>query len=549
MVNGVNTSVPTRVICERVVNVEEFRQIGIVQMFERLGWESVLDWCEDKTSRIYLSEVCEWLSTLKLVNKNESPSQWKLVGKTTRGNMTMSFETMNCIARFDSLGVQAYDYPSIEHFLDNHLNNNDAEQLLDIILPFNKGGELKRKQMSLEGKILQGISVENILARFGDRGGVRVSDCRVVHALLYGTPTLSWRHIVMMNTWATRESSQMRFIPYARLISAMIVQQNCLPAESLWVPKPVEEFNMAYMRKNWKIEVKFPGNKYVVTDDLGNKYEIRTSGAPPVEEEDEEMGDEEEEVEPSGAQRPRQQYMRPHREINADVAGFVTMRRVPSYKNFDRGQQELYDNVSACIGEGREYNRRRETWEGSHGSSMQEYWAAQEAHRERMNKFVEEQELFQVMQRSHMEQLAKMQEDEAARRRAWEEAAATRQQEERELNRRRWSAMYISQQMAINNAKVLHDQERHQRDYQAGLPYAEHSGWTNYPDLSHPQGPSDPTPHWPEAVGSSFIPIPYQPPPQGEQSPLDNYREMFEALTGYPYQPNPPMDPNERYQR
>ncbi|KAJ0469998.1 hypothetical protein HanIR_Chr14g0713951 [Helianthus annuus] len=83
MTNGVNTSVPTRVICERTVNVEEFRNIGIVQMFERLGWESVLDWCEDNTHRIYLSEVCEWLSTLKLVNKNESPSQWKLVGKTS----------------------------------------------------------------------------------------------------------------------------------------------------------------------------------------------------------------------------------------------------------------------------------------------------------------------------------------------------------------------------------------------------------------------------------------------------------------------------------
>ncbi|KAJ0892210.1 hypothetical protein HanPSC8_Chr09g0363201 [Helianthus annuus] len=355
-----------------------------------------------------------------------------------------------------------------------------------------------------------------------------------------------------MNTWATRESSQRRFIPYARLISAMLVQQNCLPLEALWVSKPVEEFTWGYMKKNWRIEVKFSGNRYVVTDDLGNKFEVRTSGAPPVQEEDVEMEEEEEEeedAEPSEAQRPRQRYMRPHREINAEVAGFVTRRRVPSYKNFDRGQQEIYDNVSACIGEGREYNQRREAWQGSYGASMQEYWDAQGAQRERMNKFMEEQELFQAMQRSHMEQLAKQQEDEAARRRAWEEAETARRQQEEELNRRRWSAMYVSQEMALNNAKVLHDQERHHRDYQAGLPYAEHSGWTNYSDLPYPQGPSDPTPHWPEAVGSSFVPIPYQPPPQGEQSPLDNYREMFEALTGYPYQPNPPMDPNERYQR
>ncbi|KAJ0745261.1 hypothetical protein HanPI659440_Chr10g0396821 [Helianthus annuus] len=396
--------------------------------------------------------------------------------------MTMSFETMNCIARFDSLGVQAYDYPTIEQFLDNHMKNDDPAQMIAAILPYSDRGEAKRSQMAIEGKILQGISVENILVRFGDRGGVRASDCRVVHSLLYEIPTLSWRHIVMMNTWATRESSQRRFIPYARLISAMIVQQNCLPPESLWVAKPLEEINKASMKKNWKIDIKLSGNNR--KRGKMKRWVMK-----------------QEEAEPSGPQRPRQRYMRPHREINADVAGFVTMRRVPSYKNFDRGQQEIYDNVSACIGEGREYNRRWEAWEESQGPSTQEYWTVQAAYRERMNKFVEEQQLFQAMQRSHMEQLAKMQEDEAARRRAWKEAEATRQNEARELERRHWNALYVSQQMAINNAKVLHDQDRHQRDYQAGLPYAEHSGWTNYPDLPHPQGLSDTTPHWPEAVG------------------------------------------------
>ncbi|KAJ0716515.1 hypothetical protein HanPI659440_Chr13g0513601 [Helianthus annuus] len=83
MVNNVNTSVSEKIICERVVNVEEFKQIGIVQMFERQGWERVLNWCEDNTSRIYLAEVCEWLSTLRLMNKDGPPAQWKLVGKTS----------------------------------------------------------------------------------------------------------------------------------------------------------------------------------------------------------------------------------------------------------------------------------------------------------------------------------------------------------------------------------------------------------------------------------------------------------------------------------
>ncbi|MFS7956517.1 hypothetical protein Hanom_Chr07g00655521 [Helianthus anomalus] len=52
---------------------------------------------------------------------------------------------------------------------------------------------------------------------------MRASDGRVIHALVYGTPTLSWRHIIMMNTWLTRESYHRRMIPYARLISEMIL--------------------------------------------------------------------------------------------------------------------------------------------------------------------------------------------------------------------------------------------------------------------------------------------------------------------------------------
>ncbi|MFS7994704.1 hypothetical protein Hanom_Chr12g01109181 [Helianthus anomalus] len=125
------------------------------------------------------------------MNKDSPPAQWKLVGKTSRGPMKMSFETINCIARFDSLGVKAYDYPTMQQFPDNHMNEGDPDQMTAVILPYSDGGEAKRVQMTLEGKILQGISLENVMVRFGDRGGVRASDCRVVHSLLYGTPTFS----------------------------------------------------------------------------------------------------------------------------------------------------------------------------------------------------------------------------------------------------------------------------------------------------------------------------------------------------------------------
>ncbi|MFS7953448.1 hypothetical protein Hanom_Chr07g00618731 [Helianthus anomalus] len=47
---------------------------------------------------------------------------------------------------------------------------------------------------------------------------------------------------------------------------------------------------------------------------------------------------------------------------------FVNQRQGPSYKDFNRGQQAVYDNVSAGIGEGREYEVRRKAWEEIHGT-------------------------------------------------------------------------------------------------------------------------------------------------------------------------------------
>ncbi|KAJ0530806.1 hypothetical protein HanOQP8_Chr10g0374841 [Helianthus annuus] len=142
----------------------------------------------------------------------------------------------------------------------------------------------------------------------------------------------------MVNTWFTRESSQRRFIPYIRLISAMILQPNCLPPESLWVSKPLEEINQAAMKKNWKIDVKLSGNKYELTDKLGHMYDFVNPEAQQGAGGDEEMFEAEDETEPPGPRGLKQRYMRPHRELNADVAGFVNIRRVPSYRKFNRGQ-------------------------------------------------------------------------------------------------------------------------------------------------------------------------------------------------------------------
>ncbi|KAM0043380.1 hypothetical protein Hdeb2414_s0010g00340601 [Helianthus debilis subsp. tardiflorus] len=155
-----------------------------------------------------------------------------------------------------------------------------------------------------------------------------------------------------------------KMIPYVRLISAMILQQNALPQESdLWVSKPIDQFNVTSMKRHWKIMVKLFGHLHTVEDEQGNNYNFSTAeeGA-----HDEEMVDEVDETEPAGPSRPRQRCRRPTREISAAVANFANRRRVPSYRDFNCGQQAVFDNVSAGIGEGREYEARRKNWEETH---------------------------------------------------------------------------------------------------------------------------------------------------------------------------------------
>ncbi|KAF5812430.1 hypothetical protein HanXRQr2_Chr04g0192511 [Helianthus annuus] len=193
-------------VCEILINAEEFRQIGITQKFERLGWERVLDWCEGATQRVYPKAVTEWLSTLRLENAEENPALWRLVGETAKGTMVMSFDTMNQIANL-TRWVKVFT--------------------TTIALVFS-GNRVLFKRI-----------------RLWDTGKLRAWDLRVLHSLLYGEPKLSWRHITIMNIWDTRNQFKQKVIPYVRLISAMIVQQNRSLDNSLWVVKPIDDIDFS----------------------------------------------------------------------------------------------------------------------------------------------------------------------------------------------------------------------------------------------------------------------------------------------------------------
>ncbi|MFS8002807.1 hypothetical protein Hanom_Chr13g01206451 [Helianthus anomalus] len=111
---------------------------------------------------------------------------------------------------------------------------------------------------------------------------------------------------MMMNTWDTRESCTRKMIPYVRLLNAMILQQNALPQVSLWVSKPIDQFNFASMKCHWKITIKVFGHLHTVEDEQGNNYIFPYPLAAQGGAHDEEMVDEEDETKLAGPRGPKQ---------------------------------------------------------------------------------------------------------------------------------------------------------------------------------------------------------------------------------------------------
>ncbi|KAJ0715437.1 hypothetical protein HanPI659440_Chr13g0501131 [Helianthus annuus] len=102
--------------------------------------------------------------------RDENPASWRLKGDTSKGTMAMSFQTMNQIENFDSLGEGSYSYYETRLFLEGHVVQPNPINLVDATLANYTSGQFNRIHLSVAGKILQNISLENILVRLGDRG-------------------------------------------------------------------------------------------------------------------------------------------------------------------------------------------------------------------------------------------------------------------------------------------------------------------------------------------------------------------------------------------
>ncbi|KAJ0805316.1 hypothetical protein HanPI659440_Chr02g0048531 [Helianthus annuus] len=156
-------------ICEREVREVEFGPFNVFARFRALGWEAALS-CYDKDNKnLFKDEIQEWMATLTC-NKYDKPSQMKLTGTVNGIDVEMSFNTLEKLARYDSLPACDYTIPSLDDFLlkpEAHPRWNDMLEAL--FLPGTFSGTLYRRYLKIEVKLLLTICILNVIPRRGDK--------------------------------------------------------------------------------------------------------------------------------------------------------------------------------------------------------------------------------------------------------------------------------------------------------------------------------------------------------------------------------------------
>ncbi|KAJ0508674.1 hypothetical protein HanIR_Chr11g0519911 [Helianthus annuus] len=160
-------------ICEREVREVELGQFGVFDKFRALGWESALKCFDKDKSNLFITEIQEWMATLKC-NTYEKPSQMKLVGEVHGVPVEMSFDTLKKLGKYDSLPARDYMVPSLDDLLvkpEKHPRWNDMLATLFL------ARYLSWSFVSEEFKIRSEVIVGNLFIEcYTAKGGQRASE-------------------------------------------------------------------------------------------------------------------------------------------------------------------------------------------------------------------------------------------------------------------------------------------------------------------------------------------------------------------------------------
>ncbi|KAF5766518.1 hypothetical protein HanXRQr2_Chr15g0716271 [Helianthus annuus] len=184
---------------ENRIHRPDLRALGLYENFTEL--------------EVYLRSVTEWLSTLTKNAENDPPRTVTLTGKVNGKPTTMSLASLSQIAKFDSKADNFYTYIKEDDYFSD-LKKIVAENVMySELFLLDKGVALKRDNLKPMVRVLLSLVVSNVAPRLGDMMGIRKWELVVLYALMTGQIHLSFRHLVMLHIWQSRNKRQKKLIP------------------------------------------------------------------------------------------------------------------------------------------------------------------------------------------------------------------------------------------------------------------------------------------------------------------------------------------------
>ncbi|KAM0060439.1 hypothetical protein Hdeb2414_s0004g00124101 [Helianthus debilis subsp. tardiflorus] len=156
-----------------------------------------------------------------------------LTGSGCGVNVVISAETLGEIANFDS--KKQYTYPSENLLYDHPEKNPKWEAMVKELFLEGKVAGMKRENLKLPTRLLLNIVQPNVLPRRSDRSNLRNPDVPILYYLLKGKQKISYKYLVMMNIWTSKNKLDKVLIPHCRLITALLKKRGVINETSTFI--------------------------------------------------------------------------------------------------------------------------------------------------------------------------------------------------------------------------------------------------------------------------------------------------------------------------
>ncbi|KAJ0672890.1 hypothetical protein HanOQP8_Chr13g0502191 [Helianthus annuus] len=193
------------------------------------------------------------------------------------------------------------------------------------------------------------------MPRKGDKSNIRKWEIPILYSLMTGRSKISYRYLVMMNTWEAGENREKKIIPHCRLITTLLKKFGVVDQFSASTKKDIDPLTLTSLRKIDWLNTETKRYLKVKHKDIGKKLKVLKPDArmlAPGEEDEPDSGDSEvgvsegenEDEEEVGASSVMQQssYII-SRGIGAEMAKVIQQARTPDWGDFPDFAQVLYD--------------------------------------------------------------------------------------------------------------------------------------------------------------------------------------------------------------